>query len=69
MHEFKLSDELSEFLNGTDEDTIRSQAEKLHKGVPGGSVKIEKTPKPGEKLRASDSKTVAQNLFGKKSDD
>jgi hypothetical protein len=68
IHEFKLSDELSEFLNGDDEDTIRSQAEKLSKGVPGGGVKIDKTPKPGDK-KTSDTKTVAQNLFGKKSDD
>lgn len=68
MHEFKLSDDLSEFINGTDEDTIRSQAEKLSKGIPGGSVVIDKTGKPGDK-KASDTKTVAQGLFGKKSDD
>lgn len=68
MHEFKLSDDLSEFINGEDEDTIRSQAEKLSKGVGGASVKIDKTPKPGEKT--SDTKKVAQGLFGpSKSDD
>lgn len=69
IHEFKLSDELSEFINGDDEDTIRSQAEKLSKGVAGGSVKIDKTPKPGDDKKTSDTKTVAKNLFGPKSDD
>lgn len=68
IHEFKLSDDLSEFLNGADEDTIRSQAEKLSKGIPGGSVVIDKTPKPGDK-KSSDTKKVAQGLFGNKSDD
>lgn len=67
MHEFKLSDDLSEFINGTDEDTIRTQAEKLSKGIPGGSVVINKEPKPGEKT--GDTKKVAQGLFGKRSDD
>lgn len=67
MHEFKLSDDLSEFINGTDEDTIRSQAEKLSKGIPGGSVVIDKEKKPGEK--SSDTKKIAKNLFGGKSDD
>lgn len=68
IHEFKLSEELSEFINGEDEDTIRSQAEKLSKGVGGSSVKIDKTPKPGDK-KTSDTKTAAQGLFGKRSDD
>lgn len=68
IHEFKLSDELSEFINGDDEDTIRSQAEKLSKGVGGSSVKIDKTPKPGEK-KTSDTKQVAKSLFGGKSSD
>lgn len=68
IHEFKLSPELSEFINGDDEDTIRSQAEKLSKGVGGSSVKIDKTPKPGEK-KTSDTKQVAKSLFGGKSSD
>lgn len=69
MHEFKLSDDLSEFINGSDEKTIRSQAEKLSRGVPGGSVTIDKTQKPGDDKKASDIKTAAQGLFGGKSDD
>jgi hypothetical protein len=67
MHEFKLKDDLAEFINGSDEDTIRSQAEKLSKGLPGSTVVIDKTQKPGDKT--SDTKKVAQGLFGKKSDD
>lgn len=67
IHEFKLSDELSEFINGDGEDTIRKQAEKLSKGVGGSSVVIDKNKKPEGKT--SDTKKVAQNLFGKKSDD
>lgn len=67
MHEFKLSDDLSEFLNGEDENTIRSQAEKLSKGATGSGVVIQKNGKPSTK--AADSKTVAKNLFGGKSDD
>lgn len=68
IHQFKLSDELSEFLNGEDEKTILSQAEKLSKGVGGSSVVIDKNKKPagGEK---SELKTVTQSIFGKKSDD
>lgn len=67
IHEFKLSDDLSEFLNGADEETIRSQAEKLSKGIPGGSVVVNKETKPGG--TTSDTKVAAQGLFGKKSDD
>lgn len=67
IHEFKLSDDLSEFINGGDAKTIRAQAEKLSKGLPGGSVKIDKTEKP--EAKTSDSKKVAQGLFGNKSDD
>lgn len=69
QHQFKLSDDLSEFLTGTDEKTILSQAEKLSKGVPGASVNIDKNGKPGEDKKTSDTKTVSQQLFGKKSDD
>lgn len=68
MHEFKLSDDLSEFINGTDEKTVREQAEKLSKGVGGASVKIDKSAKPGDK-KTSDTKKITQDLFGKKNSD
>lgn len=66
IHEFKLSDDLAEFVTGDTVDEMRQRAEKLSKGVTGGKVTVTKTPKPGEK--ASDSKTLAKSLFPKKSD-
>ena len=68
MHEFGVKDDLSEFINGGDEKTIREQAEKLSKGVGGSSVKIDKDKKPDDKK--SDVAKVAKGLFSaKKSDD
>lgn len=65
MYEFKLPDDLSEFINGTDEKTIRDQAEKLSKNVPGSSVVIDKNKKP-EDGKKSDAATAAKSLFGAK---
>lgn len=67
VHEYKLSNELAEFVTGDTPDDMRKRAEKLAKGVTGGSVKIDKKGKPEDK--ASDSKALAGKLFGKKSDD
>lgn len=66
IHEFKLSDELSEFVTGETADEMRERAEKLSKGigVSGGKVVINKEGKPGEK--ATDSKKIAKSLFGTK---
>jgi hypothetical protein len=66
VHEFKLSDELSEFVTGDTADAMRAKAEKLAKGVTGGKVTVSKSQKPGGK--PSDSKELAKGLFGKKSD-
>ena len=66
-NEFGLSDELGEFLNGSNEDEIRKQAEKLSKGVKPSKVKIDKDKKPGENEK-TDTKTVAGKLFGKSDD-
>lgn len=68
IHEFKLSDELHEFVTGDTEDEMRQRAEKLAKGIKGGSIKIDKDKKPESKQ--TDSKAIAGKLFGgKKSDD
>lgn len=67
IHEFKLSDELSEFVTGDTADEMRTRAEKLSKGLPGGKVVIKKDAKPGDKT--TDSKKIAKSLFGGKSDD
>jgi len=67
IHEFKLSDELAEFVDGDNADDMRKRAEKLAKGITGGKIIVKKDPKKGE--QSSDSKVLAQGLFGKKSDD
>lgn len=66
IHEFKLSDELSEFVTGDTADELRQRAEKLSKGIgtSGGKVVIKKDPKPGEK--STDSAQIAKKLFGSK---
>ena len=68
IHEFKLSDDLHEFVTGDTADEMRERAEKLSKGMTGGKVVIKKEPTPGEKT--TDSKKIAKSLFGgSKSDD
>lgn len=65
INEFKLSDDLAEFLDGNSTDEIRLRAEKLAKGITGG-VKVDKQEKPqGE---STDTAKIAKNLFGKSSD-
>jgi hypothetical protein len=65
--EFKLSDDLAEFVTGDTADEMRKRAEKLAKGVTGGKISVDKKPLPGEK--ADETKKIAKGLFGKKSDD
>ena len=67
MHEFKLPDDMAEFVTGDNADAMRTKAEKLAKGVKPGSVDLDKKPKPGDE-KQTDSKTMAGKLFGKKSD-
>lgn len=68
IHEFKLSDDLAEFVDGDTVEQMRERAEKLSKGVKGGTIKIDKDKKPDSK--STTSKVIASNLFGKrKSDD
>jgi chaperonin cofactor prefoldin len=66
VHEFKLSDDLQEFVVGENADEMRKRAEKLAKGVTGGAVNIDKKPKP-EDGKSTDSKVIAGKLFGNKS--
>lgn len=65
MHEFKLPDEVDEFVTG-DVEEMRKRAEKLSK-TAGGKVPIKKNPKEGDN-DASDSKKIAGKLFGKSDD-
>ncbi len=54
IHEFKLSDKLSEFVTGDSVEDMRKRAETLSKHLPGDRIPIDKDGKPVEK--ASDSK-------------
>lgn len=67
VSEFKLSDDLVEFVTGNDASEMRQRAEKLAKGVKGGAFNIDKKDKPDPK--SDNSKVIASKLFGKKSDD
>lgn len=68
MTEFKLPDDMAEFVTGENADEMRTRAEKLANGVKSGKVPIKKEEKPKGDT-ASDSKAIAGKLFGKKSDD
>lgn len=67
VHEFKLPEELHEFVTAENADEMRQRAEKLSKGVKPDKVIIDKKKKPDED-KSTDSKTLAGKLFGKKSD-
>ena len=66
VNEFKLAEDLHEFVVGETADEMRQRAEKLSKGITGGGIKIDKQGKPDEK--PTDSKKIASKLFGSKSD-
>jgi hypothetical protein len=66
--EFKLSDELSEFVTGETPEEMRQRAEKLSKGIGTSGFKIDKDKKPDDK--GTDSTKIARSLLGgNKSDD
>jgi hypothetical protein len=70
VNQFKLSDDLAEFVTGDTVDDMRAKAEKLAKGVKPTGVNIDKKPKPDGDGKPADSKALAGKLFGKnKSDD
>lgn len=66
VHEFKLSNDLAEFVTGDTPDELRARAEKLAKGVVGVKIPAGKEQKPEDK--PSETKAIAKELFGKKSD-
>lgn len=67
IHEYKLSDELAEFVTGDSVDDMKKKAEKLSKGIKITGPNIDKNQKPEDKT--SDAKALASKLFTKKSDD
>ena len=66
VHEFALPKDLHEFVIGDNAEQMRERAEKLSKSVKPAGVPIDKKQKPQE--TESDSKKLAKNLFGSKSD-
>lgn len=66
INEFKLGDDLAEFVTGDNADEMRKRAEKLANGVKPSGVHIDKKDKPDEKK--SDAKRIAGELFGRKKD-
>ena len=67
VSEFKLSDDLAEFVTGDTPDEMRKRAEKLAKSTKGGGVNLDKKPKPVDESKAN-TKELTGKLFGKKSD-
>lgn len=61
VNEFKLSDDLSEFVTGDTVEEMRARAEKLAHNVS-SNIQVTKLEKPAEKK--SDLAELADNLFG-----
>ena len=62
VNEFKLSDELAEFVTGATVDEMRERAEKLAHNTVAKTVEIQKADKPMP--NKSDMAVLADNLFG-----
>lgn len=62
VSEFKLSDDLAEFVTGDSAEEMRTRAEKLAHNMTAKAVDISKTEKP--EAKKSDLATLADNLFG-----
>lgn len=62
VNEFKLSDDLADFVTGDTAEEMRTRAEKLAHSMTTKAVDIDKTEKPDAKK--SDLAKLADNLFG-----
>lgn len=62
VNEFKLSDDLADFVEGDTAEEMRTRAEKLAHSMTTKAIDINKTEKPGAKK--SDLAQLADNLFG-----
>lgn len=69
IHEYGISEDLADFVDGADEAEMRNKAEKLKKGIPANKLDVEKSTKPkdddGDKGESAD---IAKKLFGKSDD-
>lgn len=63
VNEFKLNDELSEFVTGDTAEEMRTRAEKLAHNATVRTVDVDKTEKPA--TNKSDLAILAEGLFGK----
>lgn len=61
INEFKLNDELSDFVTGDTVEEMRERAEKLAHNVTSKAVEVTKTEKP--EAKKSDIAQLADNLF------
>lgn len=66
LKDYRLSDELGEFITGDSEDELRSKAERLAHNVGNSSIKIEKVERPEADI--SQSQQIARSLLGKSND-
>lgn len=62
VNEFKLSDDLADFVTGDTTEEMRTRAEKLAHNVTTKAIDIDKTEKP--EAKKSDMAILAENLFG-----
>ena len=62
INEFKLSDDLAEFVTGDSAEEMRGRAEKLAHNTVSQTVDVQKVEKPEPKK--SDMAELADNLFG-----
>ena len=62
VNEFKLSDDLADFVTGDTAEEMRTRAEKLAHNMTTKAIDIDKTEKP--EAKKSDLAKLADNLFG-----
>lgn len=62
VNEFKLNDDLAEFVTGNSAEEMRTRAEKLAHSTTTPAVDVTKTEKP--EVKQSDLQVLADNLFG-----
>lgn len=62
VNEFKLSDDLADFVTGDTTEEMRTRAEKLAHNMTTKAIDIDKTEKP--EAKKSDMAILAENLFG-----
>lgn len=66
VNEFKLSDELADFVTGDTAEEMRERAEKLAHNTVSKTVEVKKVEKPAP--NKSDMAVLADNLFGSKTE-